>query len=77
MIITKMNGVDTYQPLVCCYAAPPRARPACVHRPAGCGFVNHDSMLWNEGSGASPFLCRTEKFGLEREGGLCRLSRGL
>lgn len=31
-------------------------------------------MLWNEGSGASSFLCRTEKFGLETDGGLCRLS---
>lgn len=40
----------------------------------GCGFVNHDSILWNEGSGASSFLCRTEKFGLETKGGLQRLS---
>lgn len=30
-------------------------------------------MLWNEGSGASSFLCRTERFGLETSGGLCRL----
>lgn len=26
-------------------------------------------MLWNEGSGASSFFCRTAEFGLEEKGG--------
>lgn len=67
-----MNGVDTYQPRVCYCVAPPCAACLCASA-YGCGFVNHDSTLWNEGSGASSFLCGTERFGLETGGGLCRL----
>lgn len=33
------------------------AAPVCKSaRAYGCGFVNYDSMLWNEGSGASSFF---------------------
>lgn len=70
-----MNGVDTYQPQVCYRAALPCAACLCASA-YGCGFVNHDSTLWNEGSGASSFLCGTERFGLETGGGLCRLREG-
>lgn len=49
---------------------PVRLFPACLCASAyGCGFVNHDSLLWNEGSGASSFLCRTERFSGETERG--------
>lgn len=62
-VVAYLNGAHSYQAPLCCYAALPRAS-AC-----GCGFVNHDSVLWNEGSGASSYLCRAEEFGSETGGG--------
>lgn len=38
----------------------------------GCGFVNHDSMLWNGGSGASSFFAELWSLVCRQEGGLCR-----
>lgn len=62
ILIVKNAGVHNGRCLFFYSLALPRATLCvcvCMCESAwayGCGFVNYDSMLWNEGSGASSFF---------------------